>query len=388
MRFFLSLLLSISTSFCMLGQDIKEYRGKMKMQEPVIQYVLDASGTGYYQYYLSEEGKRVKHGKYEFTSEGNTAIVVGQFKDGKKTGLWTIKYGLAIESITQDFSYGFNISLNYSDDYLNGKCRYEVFWGGSSFKANEFNVGRVGYGDHWIVQCSFKDNHLDGKILFSWPARKDLTLTGQFDEKGLADGVWEYTDVPVSQYFAYKHGIRDNAYQYEDSTGEEEKLELKKAKAVEGFFDNNNLSIGGYLQYAEPCFIYSEKRSWQSSSAAKASVDEAGRIVDEEVLAFQLVREKPKFNGEDANAFQNWVKKSIQYPIDAKNDGIQGRVTVEFVIHSDGSVSDAKVLRGVSSSLDKEAIRVVSRSPKWTPGYQDGRPVAVKMTVPVIFQLL
>ena len=359
----------------------------MKMQEPVLQCVHDASGTGYYQYYLSGEGKRVKHGKYEFTSDGSTATVRGQFKDGKKTGIWTIKYGLAIESLTKDFNYGFDILLNYCDDLLNGKGRYEAFWRGSSFNANEFYVGRIGFGDHWIVHCSFKDNHLDGKIQFSWPARKDLTLSGQFDEEGLAEGVWEYTEAPISQYFVYKHGIRNKAYQYDDSTGEEEQLELKKAKAVEDFFNDNNLFIGGYLQYVEPCFIYSEKRSWQSSSAAKSSVDEAGKIVDEEVLPFQLVREKPKFDGEEASAFQNWIKSSIQYPPDAKNDGIQGRVTVEFIIHSDGSVSGAKVLRGVNSSLDKEAIRVVSHSPKWTPGYEDGRPVAVKMTVPVIFEL-
>ena len=387
MKYYLSFLLFISTSLCLLGQDIKEYRGKMKMQEPVNQYILDANGTGYYQYYLSEEGKRVKHGKYEFTSEGNTATVIGQFKDGKKTGLWTIKYGLAIESLTEDVNYGFNISFNYCDDLLNGKGLYEAFWKGSSFKANEFSIGRIGYGVHWIVQCSFKDNHFDGRIVFSWPDRKDLTLTGQFDDQGLADGVWEYTDAPISQCFVYKHGIRDKAYQYDDSTGDKESLELKKAKAIEGFFEDSIFSIGGYVQYVEPCFIFSEKRSWQSSSEAKASIDEDGRIIDEEVLPFQLVQEKPKFNGEDANAFQNWIKQNVQYPYDAKNDGIQGRVTVEFIIHSDGSVSDAKVLRGVSYSLDKEAIRVISNSPKWTPGYEEGRPVAVKMTIPVIFQL-
>ena len=109
--------------------------------------------------------------------------------------------------------------------------------------------------------------------------------------------------------------------------------------------------------------------------------------VEEEAIPFQLVEEKPKFQGGDANTFSAWVNKNLQYPEIAKENGVQGRVTLQFTVNTDGSVSDVKVLRGVDSSLDKEAVRIVSMSPKWTPGRQRERPVKVVYNFPVVFQL-
>ena len=109
--------------------------------------------------------------------------------------------------------------------------------------------------------------------------------------------------------------------------------------------------------------------------------------VEEEAIPFQLVEEKPKFNGGDANEFSKWVNSKLVYPEIAKENGVQGRVTLQFTVNADGSVSNVKVLRGVDSSLDKEAVRVVSSSPKWTPGKQRDRAVKVTYTFPVIFQL-
>lgn len=110
-------------------------------------------------------------------------------------------------------------------------------------------------------------------------------------------------------------------------------------------------------------------------------------IVEEEAIPFQLVEEKPSFNGGDANEFSKWVNSKLQYPEIAKENGVQGRVTLQFTVNPDGSVSNVKVLRGVDSSLDKEAVRVVSMSPKWKPGKQRDRAVKVTYTFPVIFQL-
>ena len=110
-------------------------------------------------------------------------------------------------------------------------------------------------------------------------------------------------------------------------------------------------------------------------------------VVEEEAFPFQLVEEKPSFNGGDANEFSKWVNSKLQYPEIAKENGVQGRVTLQFTVNPDGSVSNVKVLRGVDSSLDKEAVRVVSMSPKWKPGKQRDRAVKVTYTFPVIFQL-
>ena len=110
-------------------------------------------------------------------------------------------------------------------------------------------------------------------------------------------------------------------------------------------------------------------------------------VVEEEAIPFQLVEQKPSFQGGDANAFSKWVAENLEYPEIAKENGVQGRVMLQFTVNPNGSISDVKVLRGVDPSLDKEAVRVVSKSPKWEPGKQRDRAVKVTYTFPVIFQL-
>ena len=110
-------------------------------------------------------------------------------------------------------------------------------------------------------------------------------------------------------------------------------------------------------------------------------------VVEEEEVPFAIVEQKPTFQGGDANTFTKWVFSKIVYPEIAKENGVQGRVTLQFTIDTDGSVKNVRVLRGVDSSLDKEAVRVVSSSPKWKPGMQRNKPVKVKYTFPVVFQL-
>ncbi|MBR6053907.1 MAG: energy transducer TonB [Bacteroidales bacterium] len=109
--------------------------------------------------------------------------------------------------------------------------------------------------------------------------------------------------------------------------------------------------------------------------------------IEEEAIPFQLVEEKPSFNGGDANEFSKWVNSKLVYPEIAKENGVQGRVTLQFTVEADGRVTNVKVLRGVDESLDKEAVRVVASSPKWKPGKQRDRAVKVTYTFPVIFQL-
>jgi len=113
----------------------------------------------------------------------------------------------------------------------------------------------------------------------------------------------------------------------------------------------------------------------------------AEEVIEEEAIPFQLVETKPSFQGGDANTFRNWVNSRLEYPEIAKENGIQGRVMLQFTVGADGKVSNVVVVRGVDPVLDKEAVRVVSMSPKWTPGKQRDRAVKVTYTFPVIFQL-
>lgn len=98
------------------------------------------------------------------------------------------------------------------------------------------------------------------------------------------------------------------------------------------------------------------------------------------------VEEMPTFPGGE-EALLRFIAESIKYPQEAVDNGIQGRVTLRFVVSSDGSVKRVEVLRGVHLVLDEEAIRVVSSLPKWKPGKQNGKAVPVWFFVPVNFKL-
>jgi TonB family protein len=101
---------------------------------------------------------------------------------------------------------------------------------------------------------------------------------------------------------------------------------------------------------------------------------------------FQIVEEMPQFPG-GVDALRSFVALTLKYPEDALKKGISGKVFVNFNVDKDGSVTNAKVVRGVDPSLDKEALRIVNSLPKWKPGQQAGEPVKVSYTLPVDFNL-
>lgn len=107
---------------------------------------------------------------------------------------------------------------------------------------------------------------------------------------------------------------------------------------------------------------------------------------EEQNKVFDVVEQQPQYPG-GMGALNQWLGSNIKYPVMAAENGIEGRVVVQFVVERDGSVSGVHVVRGVDPSLDKEATRVVSAMPKWIPGKQNGSAVRVKYTVPVTFRL-
>ena len=115
------------------------------------------------------------------------------------------------------------------------------------------------------------------------------------------------------------------------------------------------------------------------------TANDDGEEVAEEV--FIIVEDMPTFQGGDQNAFRTWIQQNLRYPEIAQENGISGKVYVQFAVNSKGEVVDVKVVRGVDPALDKEAMRVVSSSPKWVPGKQRGKPVKVQFTFPIVFVL-
>lgn len=121
-----------------------------------------------------------------------------------------------------------------------------------------------------------------------------------------------------------------------------------------------------------------------AKSEGAAEVQESP--VDGEV--FVVVEKMPKFDGGDANEFRKFIAQNVVYPKVAAEQGIQGRVYVQFIITKTGNVSNVKVIRGVATSLDQAAVDVVKLSDgRWTPGYQRGEAVNVSYTFPINFAL-
>lgn len=102
---------------------------------------------------------------------------------------------------------------------------------------------------------------------------------------------------------------------------------------------------------------------------------------------FDVVEEAPEFPNGGLPGLMQFLSENIKYPVNAQKNGTQGRVTVQFIVNADGSLSNISIIRGVDPDLDGEAVRVISTMPKWKPGMQKGKPVRVKFTVPVMFRL-
>lgn len=136
----------------------------------------------------------------------------------------------------------------------------------------------------------------------------------------------------------------------------------------------------------------------QGKTSGEETVNDMGRA-DDTLIAndlqrmtstdddvYDVVEKMPEFPGGMAELMK-YLSSNIKYPVEAHKAGIQGRVVVSFVVNKDGTVKDAKIVRSVDKSIDAEALRVISAMPKWLPGYQNGKAVKVRYTVPVTFRL-
>lgn len=114
----------------------------------------------------------------------------------------------------------------------------------------------------------------------------------------------------------------------------------------------------------------------------------ATHMVPEEVLVEPALNTwELEKQPEGQEAFYKYISKSLKYPNAAKRENVEGRVYVQFIVNTDGSLTDVQVTKGIGFGCDEEAIRVIENAPKWTPGKQRGKPVRVRMSLPIIFKL-
>jgi TonB family protein len=156
---------------------------------------------------------------------------------------------------------------------------------------------------------------------------------------------------------------------------------------------NDYQSIGGIAAGAAAQRSKQKDDEERESTATlnKATKPVAYVSYDEEInedQVFLVVEQMPVFeNPEYDNSFKNYVQKNLHLPSSIIESSFKGKVFVEFIIESDGSISNVQVIQGIQVELDKEAVRVIESSPKWKPGVQRGKPVRVKMNFPISFEM-
>ena len=118
-----------------------------------------------------------------------------------------------------------------------------------------------------------------------------------------------------------------------------------------------------------------------------AGISSPAGAQEKEDVVFTVVEDMPQFQGGDLSKFQGWIMKNVKYPQEALKKKISGKVFASFVIDVNGNLTNLKIKKGIDPLLDKEVLRVIKSSPKWSPGKQRGKAVKVSIVVPVHFKL-
>ena len=125
----------------------------------------------------------------------------------------------------------------------------------------------------------------------------------------------------------------------------------------------------------------------------EASVDQAEveqalpmEAAEDPTKSFRVVEELPEFPGGPV-AMMKWLTRNLRYPSSAQQRKVQGRVVAQFIVNTDGSLSDISIVQPVEPSLDREAMRVLRMMPKWKAGQQDNKPCRTMVCIPIVFKL-
>jgi protein TonB len=132
------------------------------------------------------------------------------------------------------------------------------------------------------------------------------------------------------------------------------------------------------------CYVYHDFAPDDTTANINSIVEGIDSIPPEEI--YVTAEQMPQFPGGE-QAMRSYLREKLHYPIIAREDGIEGKVCCAFIVEKDGVISNIEVIRSVDPALDKEAVRVIRRMPRWIPGREGGKPVRIKYTLPIRFKL-
>lgn len=404
-----------------VGQTLKTYSG------------LYEDGKATYTYYEDENGERVKHGRYTYSRRDivvGTYYVTGNYKNNRKDGKWTYKVTGRNSTRTLAIDYANGVMegcINYTS--RGNQERYQMINNRVIGGVNEKKQASIALPEAYVLTGQF-DNE-------GFP---DGTWAKDYEKDGN-----RFIDTEK-----YVHGILIAKQTKNESTGKIERSQfyIDPQKFVAAYSPGmDSVIIDGFIcklemrftedetnyYHGKKPFFYSgrvgkyyafaseEERDWQRlpdiiganirgyffmSKVEKGFGTEqsiyqgipykeiaiVGKIEEETIESptegevFDMVERMPQFPG-GTEKLNEFLSTHMQYPKEAQDKGIEGRVMVAFVVNRDGSISDAKVARKVDPSLDNEALRVINSMPRWIPGQQGGKNVRVRYTLPLLFRL-
>ncbi|MBN2638509.1 MAG: TonB family protein [Bacteroidales bacterium] len=220
---------------------------------------------------------------------------------------------------------------------------------------------------HYLITKEIKENH----EYLADQGMKESNLAYEFYKALLFQQTTGIEINPIANHFSY-------------SLLKKRMTMMKKQKPQNPIWTKFGWTALAFVLVLTACNQSAEKNSETKQQTSIKELPPPPPPADTTI--FTVVEQSPEFIG-GTKALMKYLGENIKYPVEAKKEGIQGRVFVNFIIEKDGSVSNARILRGIGHGCDKEALRVVEQMPKWIPGKQRGEPVRVVFTLPIQFKL-
>ena len=238
-----------------------------------------------------------------------------------------------------------------------------------TFQGGDLNAYRNWMQSQLQYPKEAKDKGIKGRVIFSFVVEKDGSVSN-FDALQAPDKILVEE---VERVFKLTPKWEP---------GKQNGKEVRVKFTVPIVFTGDDVAV--YNRVFSQGTPLSEMSKDAESAAVKTQTTSAKPIGEE---AFIKVESMPTFQGGDLNGYRNWFQSQLQYPAEAKEKGIKGRVIFSFVVEKDGSVSNFDALQAPDKILVDEVERVFKLTPKWEPGKQNGNAVRVKFTVPIYFKL-
>lgn len=331
------------------AQALKTYSGKYKF------------GTATYTYKDNPEGGRIYEGDFVYVRNNGMDKVTGKFKNDRKEGKWTYTSRSSLMSMPV-------LKATYKNGMLDGPYQYT-----SKDDCISLTISNGRFmGDVNGRNLSFCYKKGISNYIVTLES-----LKGQFDENGYCDGKWTLQQNDIVRFYGlYEHGVCKKFCREDLTTGDIENVEGDITYMLNMIIEDNYKNLESMIKRNNV-----EWKWWSVEREESQTVEK-----EEEQTVSSVVDEMPEFPNGDG-ALMKYLQEHINYPIAARENRIQGRVIVSFIVNEDGSISDVKVKKSVDPDLDKEAVRVVQSMPNWKPGRMGEKNVRVNFTIPVTFRL-